>query len=85
MGASNPQESGRIVALSRNAALSTLADVSDFFFLSVRGRGKGRKRPSRWRGGGLLLKIEGGGGLFEEEGAGGQVLRGCPQGGGGGG
>ena len=57
-----------------------------FFIFAVRGRGKGRKRPIRWRGAVFLLKIEGGGGgLSEEEGAGGQLPRGCPQGGGGGG
>ena len=37
-----------------------------FYFFSVRGRGKRRRRPRRWPGGRFSLKIEGGG-FCEEE------------------
>ena len=39
-----------------------------FLFFSVRGRGKGRRRPSRWRGGQFAIESRGGGrGLVSEE------------------
>ena len=55
-------------------------------FFSVRGRGKRRRRPRRWPGGSVKLKIEGGGGgVFRRGGVGGgRALGECQWGGGGG-
>ena len=60
-------------------------DVSDFFF-SVRGRGKRRRRPGRWPGGGsvLIKNLREGGGFRGGGVGGGRALGECLWGGEGG-
>ena len=56
------------MALS-NVLFFFLVDVSDFFFFSARGGGRGSPRPPGRGGVDFLLKIPGGGGSPKEGGA----------------
>ena len=53
---------------ARKTRLASWRPFRIFFVLLVRGRGKGRRHPSKWWGVGFLLKIVGGGGVSEEAG-----------------
>ena len=45
----------------RLLGLDCLGERFGFFFFSVRGQGKGRRRPRRWPGGSVLFENRGGG------------------------
>ena len=67
-----PQEHRNLSGKEFRTAIA-LVDVSDIFFFSVRGRGKGRKRLSRWWGGVRFFteNIGRGGGYLRRRGRGG--------------
>ena len=60
-----------------NFSLFILVDISDMFYFSARGSGKGVRGAGRGRGDDFLLKIPGGGGVPGGWGRGGEGLGGC--------